>query len=103
MASAMTSKIRVMGLGFFGTGWSCGSIVISWEMANKVLQAATLLVGFVGAVLAVYWMQRLNRAKERVIICDDCRAGNEPMQCPIAISERPLNCPKRKPIEKGKT
>lgn len=72
----------------------------SWMAAhwlNSMLSAIVLGIAVVSAGLGLYWMGRMKMIEARKMqmqLCDQCRQGNEPVQCPISPAERPINCPK---------
>jgi hypothetical protein len=71
---------------------SMAAVSISMTVTDW-LRLAVLVVGLAGSATAIYWNWRTSRAKERDILCRDCRDGIIPGRCPIPRKWRPINCP----------
>lgn len=56
--------------------------------------------GLATAIIAAYWMNKMNRVKlaqEEHLLCVACRQGRPPQVCPIETEDRPGDCPLNKP------
>ena len=62
--------------------------------------AVTVAGGVVTVVAGFYAIKRLRNQSiaAQMVVCDECRKGNEPLECPFEKRGRPINCPKNTPI-----
>ncbi len=81
-------------------GWA-GSFASWFTLAHPVLSLiATALAALAsGYAILVSWrtarLRRLEIEETLLRMCEHCRSGNPPPECPLAESQRPSNCPKR--------
>lgn len=79
-----------------------GAAGSSFAIAEHWLRLATMIVGLaVGiatfvSILRGMRRDKLKRERETLELCESCMRGHAPRECPLAWSERPDNCPKRK-------
>jgi hypothetical protein len=79
----------------FGSGW------LGTVSTDELLRWGTYVVGMAGGLVAIYWMNRINRIKmqrEFAELCAACvrRHRAPPGQCELPSELRPPDCPKRR-------
>lgn len=90
-------KIKTAALGLFAAVSGGGSAAVSWEARLEIwLRIVALIGGIIGAYGAFFWMNRINKVKEKREqgkLCEECIAGHPPRHCPIPKEDRPDECP----------
>ncbi len=82
-------------------GW-VGSLASWFTTAHPVVSLVASILAAVasGYAILVSWrtakLRRLEIDEAAQRLCDHCRAGSPPPECPIPEPQRPKNCPKRK-------
>lgn len=98
-------KIKTMLAGVWGGGSSAGAYFLSQEF-DTLLSRIIKILGIISVLISIIYMWRINRRREHIKeldeiraegkLCDDCRNGREPKECPVPVRNRPRDCPKMK-------
>lgn len=102
-------QIKTIIIGSLGSSMAFGSVAVSVEARIEAwLRLLTMVVGLVSALVTIYWLNRMSRvnlAKAESDLCQSCRKGFPPQECPLPDFDRPEDCPYKKglPTAKKKT
>lgn len=90
-------RLKTVWIGLFGSSAAFGSVGVSVEARIEIwLRIGVLLCGLFTALGSLYWMWRINRVRvlsENEKLCEPCREGHMPSNCPVPEDERPADCP----------
>lgn len=93
-------------IGGFGSAFAFGTAAVSVEARIEIwLRLGALLAGLISALVTIYWLNRMNRmnvSKLEIELCDLCKAGHRPLNCPLSEDKRPDDCPQSKKMNKLK-
>lgn len=85
--------------GLFGMFTSFGTVGVGVESKIDIgLKLALSGIGLIISLLTLASMirdWRIKRIAAEMALCEQCRRGVRPIQCPIPMRDRPQDCPTR--------
>lgn len=90
-----------------GTVISTFGTINVFTTTNEVFKVLCVVATFIAAIYTVFIaratlkQRQIENVQKELILCQSCKAGEPPMQCPMEVQERPTNCPLNKLKEKG--